>query len=164
MTDLTIVGLLLLMMLFSLFLVALEVFIPGISFAGIGALVLMLGSFIWCWSEFGALAGIILLLAGGISAYFIIRAINRSIQHGKLSRSGMFLQTESAPVVHSAQTDSLPTVGSIGRTVTALRPAGIALFAEKRVHVTAQNGFIEANTEIVVIQLKGTHIIVDVKK
>jgi membrane-bound serine protease (ClpP class) len=164
MTDLAIVGLLLLMMLLALFLIALEVFIPGISFAGIGALVLMIGSIIWCWNEFGALAGIFMLLVGGISAYFIIRAINRSMQRGKLSRSGMFLQTESAPVVHSAQTDALPAAGSTGRTATALRPSGIALFAEKRIHVTAQSGFIEADTEIVVLQAKGTHIIVDIKK
>ncbi len=163
MTDLTVIGILLLMVICALFLLALEIFIPGISVAGFISLALIVISVIWCWGEFGALAGIALLLGAGILSFVIIRTINRSMKYGKLSHSGMFLETESAPTVHSAQTDSLPTVGSTGRTTTMLRPSGIALFDEKRVHVTAQSGFIEADTEVMVVLAEGTHIIVAAK-
>ncbi len=163
MTDLSIVLVLLIMLLCALFLLALEVLIPGISVAGFIAFTLMIIGVIWCGNEFGVLAGLVFLLISGILAFLVMRLMMRSMKHGRLSRSGMFLDTESAPVVHSAQTDSLPSVGDIGRTAAMLHPGGIALFGEKRVHVTAQSGFIEANTEVVVIQAEGTHIIVAAK-
>ena len=163
MTDMTAVFTLILMLLLALVLLAMEVIIPGISVTGFIAVLLIIISVVWCWNIFGPLAGIALLIVTGALAFLIVRLLTRSMKQGKLSRSGIFLNTESAPTVHGAQDDVMPEVGSLGRAVSALHPGGIAQFGEERIHVTAQCGFIEADTEIVVVQVTGTHIVVAAK-
>jgi len=51
-------------------------------------------------------------------------------------------------------------VGKVGRTVTKLRPAGIALIDGRRVDVVTQGEFIERDREVEVIKVEGNRILV----
>ncbi len=51
-------------------------------------------------------------------------------------------------------------VGALGRVASDLRPAGKARFGEHLVDVVSYGSFIEAGTDVVVIELKGTRVVV----
>jgi len=141
-------------------LAALEAFLPGIGIAGPAALILFCAAVYWCWSTCGAAAAIILMIVGGILTFAAVRRVYRSMQHGKLADSGIFLKTESAPTVQAAPQCSALQRDSVGLTQTALRPSGIAEFDGERVHVTAENGFVEKGVSVTITQINGSHICV----
>jgi len=54
-------------------------------------------------------------------------------------------------------------MGKTGKTVTPLRPSGIAEIEGERLSVVAEGEIIEANVEIVVINVEGNSVVVDQK-
>lgn len=142
-------------------LMALEAFIPGISFAGIIGAALIVGGVWKCWASYGPLAGILLLVGCIGLSVLIMRLVINSMKHGRLSKTGVFMAEKSEPVVIPKQMDSdaFP-IGRRGTAITALRPAGIAEFGQERVHVSSAGGFIEAGTEIQIDHIEGARIIV----
>ncbi|MEJ8801354.1 NfeD family protein [Pontibacter sp. H249] len=56
------------------------------------------------------------------------------------------------------------TIGDIGKTVSALRPQGTAIFAEKRYEVQTQGEFLSANTPVRIIKLSHNKITVEENK
>jgi len=149
-----------LMLFCALALMALEAFIPGVSIAGvIGAILIIVGG-VLCWSSIGAIAGILFLLCSALLSFLIMQLIFRSMKHGRLSRSGMFLNEASAPAVQTIGHPAGVSVGSVGTASTALRPSGIADFDGRRIHVVSASGFIEAGSQVTVTQIKGSRITV----
>ncbi|HRK32651.1 MAG TPA: hypothetical protein PLD59_16425, partial [Tepidisphaeraceae bacterium] len=59
-----------------------------------------------------------------------------------------------------------PEIGAVGRALTDLRPGGTAAFADDETHelvttnVVSDSGFVLANTQIVVQQVHGNHVVV----
>jgi len=53
-------------------------------------------------------------------------------------------------------------VGNRGKTVSALRPSGIAMIGEKRVPVQTEGDFIPGGSEIEVVSVKGSRVLVRV--
>jgi hypothetical protein len=59
-----------------------------------------------------------------------------------------------------------PEIGSVGRAVTDLRPGGTAAFADpvtqglQTTNVVSDSGFVVANTQIVVQEVKGNRVVV----
>jgi membrane-bound ClpP family serine protease len=51
-------------------------------------------------------------------------------------------------------------IGQGGKTKTGLRPTGKAIFGDKTYEVTARSHFIEANTDIEVVEISGNKILV----
>lgn len=144
----------------SLALVALEALIPGVSLVGFGGLILMgIGLYI-CWDAFGAACACVVGLVWLAAAAAVMRLVYRSAKSGKLSKSGVFLKTESAPTVRTDSPAEKVTVGMEGVAKTALRPAGIAEFHGERVHVSAENGFIDAGSSVIVVRTEGAFITV----
>ncbi len=150
----------LLIMLCAVGLMALEVFIPGLSIAGLIGIALIGISTYLCWNACGALAGTLLLIAGCAGSFFAARAMYHSMKNGKLSRSGMFLETESAPTVAQASPVRTLEIGAVGTAQTTLHPLGIAEFGGERIHVTAENGFVEQGASVRITQINGSHIVV----
>ena len=148
------------MALCALALMALEAFIPGVSIAGLAGAALIAASVYLCWRACGAAAGIILLIACGALSFLIIKSVYRSMRVGRLSKSGMFLNTESAPTVHRAEEGRRPAQGETGVARTALRPEGIAEFDGQRVHVKSGGGYIEPGAIIRIIRIEGSQVVV----
>jgi len=141
-------------------LMALEAFTPGVGVIGLLGLVLMgIGTYLG-WNACGAWAGILLLLAGCALSFFAVRAVLRSMKDGKLSRSGMFLDTESAPTVAQASPVRTLEIGAVGTAQTSLHPLGIAEFKGERIHVTAENGFVEQGASVRITCINGSRITV----
>ena len=59
-----------------------------------------------------------------------------------------------------------PEIGAVGRALTDLRPGGTAAFADpvsqemQTTNVISDSGFVYANTQIVVHQVHGNHVVV----
>lgn len=51
-------------------------------------------------------------------------------------------------------------MGQQGRTITVLRPTGVAAFGEQRVHVVTEGEFIDADTPVLVTHVDGYRIVV----
>lgn len=54
----------------------------------------------------------------------------------------------------------LELIGLEGVTLTALRPAGTALFDKERIDVVSEGGFVEKDSEVKVVQVEGARIVV----
>ena len=57
--------------------------------------------------------------------------------------------------------DTVGILGKTGKTVTLLRPAGMAMIDGKRVDVLSNEGVIEIGTEIKVINTSGNRVLVE---
>jgi membrane-bound serine protease (ClpP class) len=60
------------------------------------------------------------------------------------------------------QTSPIVTVevGSRGRVISALRPAGWAQFDQTKINVVAQAQFLELGTEVQIVHIEGNKVIV----
>lgn len=100
-----------------------------------------------------------------LSASIILAAIGGSILARYLprSRAGHWLVLDSATTAQKgytgASTDN-SLLGNRGVAMTPLRPAGSALFGDRRVDVITSGEFEEANTPIRVIEVRGNRIVV----
>ena len=54
----------------------------------------------------------------------------------------------------------LELIGLEGMTLTALRPAGTALFDNERLDVVSEGGFVEKDTNVKIVQVEGARIVV----
>lgn len=79
-----------------------------------------------------------------------------------LARSPVTLRTQlsKADGVTSQSAEQNQYLGNKGRSVTDLRPSGVALFNDERIDVVTRGEYIEKQQEIVVIAVKGNQIIV----
>ena len=51
-------------------------------------------------------------------------------------------------------------IGTRGRTISTLRPTGVAMFGDKRVSVQTEGGFISVGYEVEVVLVKGSRVFV----
>lgn len=51
-------------------------------------------------------------------------------------------------------------IGTCGKTISALRPTGVAMFGEKRVPVQTEGGFLPSGSEVEVVSIKGSRVFV----
>ena len=144
----------------ALALMALEAFIPGVSFAGVAGVILFGIAAYLCGKAYGTAAAIVMLVAGGILSFLIMRLVLRSMKSGRLSKSGVFLNEPVNPAVKTAAHEGKIVPGSVGVAQSALRPAGIAEFDRQRVHVVSENGFVEKGERVVALQVERAQIIV----
>lgn len=148
----------LLLMFVGFVLLSIEMYVPGFGLPGIsGALLLVVGIVLMNPSPMQALllALICLLLLGIV----FITAL-RSFSRGRLSRSRLVLN-EAINVKSPAGDENLRRfVGSIGRTHTALRPAGIGEFDGVKLNVVSDGDFIGKQCAIRVERVEGNRVVV----
>lgn len=148
-------------LIFGLLMLAIEMFTPGVGFAGVSGLLSLIAVVVM---QLGWGNPRVALYIIAITLLIIILAliwIIRSLQRGRLSRSFLVLNDQvdstSVPEVASAKQD---LVGKSGVSVTPLRPSGIAEIDGRRVDVMTVGAFIEKNKNIVVVRAEGLHILV----
>jgi membrane-bound serine protease (ClpP class) len=157
----------LLLVFIGVLLLGLEVFVlPGITFAGIAGAIALL-------------AGLGLALVGaGATASIIIGALGRVAASLLLAMVGAFVLLRFLPYLPFGRRLVLETgmqadlgyvsppesdrrwLGRTGRTLSPLRPAGIAEIDGSRIDVVSDGGFIEANAQIKVSRVDGNRIVV----
>ena len=141
----------------GLMLLATEVFVPGGvlgAFGGLALLVAIGAGFFAFGPRGGLMAGVLLVVFGGLVFGLWIRVFPRTPM-GKaltLRKDGHdFKDAAAAPSV---------VAGLTGIAHTDLRPAGLALLNGQRTDVVSEAGYISAGTSITVVRVEGHRIVV----
>ncbi|UOQ66048.1 NfeD family protein [Hymenobacter volaticus] len=145
-----------LLLLFGLlFLVAEVIFIPGTTVVGLIGFALLAAGIWFGYRDLGAGTGHILLVASlaatGILVYIGLRPRN-------ISRVALN-DVNNSHVRDVRLPDVLP--GTVGRTLSALRPAGTVLFEDDRREVTTRGEYVAAGTEVRVLRIEQNRIVVE---
>ncbi|MDF7812718.1 NfeD family protein [Hymenobacter sp. YC55] len=145
-----------LLLLFGLlFLVAEVIFIPGTTVVGLIGFALLAAGVWFGYRDLGSDTGHILLIsslaATGVLVYIGLRPRN-------ISRVALN-DVNNSHVRDVRLPDVLP--GTVGRALSALRPAGTVLFEDNRREVTTRGEFVPAGTEVRVLRIEQNRIVVE---
>ncbi len=140
-------------------LLLIELFIPGFGiFGGLGLVALVLCIVFQAKSLLEALI-MLLAISAIVVALSLIAA--RSFKRGWLYRSSLVLKDEAQKEDGYVSNDDYSSlVGKTGRSITPLRPAGIAEFGGQKADVVTEGAFIAAHERVTVSRVVGSRIIV----
>ncbi len=128
--------------------------VPGVTIAGIGGLLFFAGAVYLAFENFGNTAGIIVL---AVVVLTIIIALIYGLRAKTWSRISLNTQVNSKV----NDVDSLPLVpGDTGVSVTRLGPIGKVRIGDLTCEGQSIGPYIDANTEVEVVQVKTNHVIV----
>ena len=130
------------------------VVLPGITFAGIGGVLLIGCSVYLTFVKFGNTAGMVSLIATAILFIIFLIYAMRAKTWDKLS-----LHSEIDSKVNVVDTDDIKT-GDRGITVSRLAPIGKILIHDKLMEGKSEFGLIDENKEIEVVYVNVSTIIV----
>ena len=147
---LTVVGLLAL----GFILLFLEVFVPGGVLGVLGALAMIYA----CYLAFGLSAGWG-SAAVGLSVLVAVLAV-RLVARSRIGKQ-LVLSDFGAPDWKAAEAGLAALVGREGRTLTPLRPAGLAEIDERRIDVVADSELIPAGVRVRVSEVEGNRVVVE---
>lgn len=144
-----------LLVLIGLFLFAVEIFVaPGISLAGIGAGIVLLGTVYYAFVEMGMMAGSLVL---GIS---LLGIIGLTLWFMKSKTMDKLTLKKSLDYRYDPLQDCEVKVGSRGCSITRLALIGNVEIDGHIVEAQSASGFIEENTPIEVIRVNDRGIFV----
>lgn len=144
-----------LLVLIGLFLFAVEIFVaPGISLAGIGAGIVLLGTVYYAFVEMGMMAGFLVL---GIS---LLGIIGLTLWFMKSKTMDKLTLKKSLDYRYDPLQDCEVKVGSRGCSITRLALIGNVEIGGHIVEAQSASGFIEENTPIEVIRVNDRGIFV----
>ena len=135
-------------------LLAVEAFvIPGFGVPGIAGLISLGAGCYIAFQEFGAALGTLTIVAvlSSVTAFMWWlpkTRFGRDVVHS--------LTLETAKVAETTLES-----GDIGITESDLRPAGVARFGELRQSVVTDGEFIDAQTRVVVTEVRGSRVVVE---
>ena len=146
----------------GMILIVVEMIVPGFGAAGVsGGIALIAGLVIGSNSLTGAMFSLLIIV---VLLAIIATLIFKSALKGRLSRSPVVLNTAiEAGSTERANEEIRHLLGKTGKTVTALRPSGIALIEGKRVDVSSEAEFIDKDREIEVVSIDGMKVLVKLK-
>jgi len=137
-----------------------EVFIPSHGALSVGGLA-CLGAGVWCAFRFSSAAGYVsTLLACIIVPSLIVTAVkmwHRTPLGRKISPPNPRLTDADKSVDVSTLG---PLVGTIGRTITPLRPVGTCEFDGRRVECVAEMGLIPGGQCVRAVRIEGRELVV----
>ncbi|OPX25647.1 MAG: hypothetical protein B1H02_00975 [Candidatus Latescibacteria bacterium 4484_107] len=146
------------LLLIGFMLILIELFlIPGITLAGIGGGLAILGGVVYAYKYLGLTEAAwclgVSFVLGAVLLRFVIRtgSWRRMVLNTKESGEEGFRSTPS-------ELEAL--VGKEGVAVTPLHPSGTAIIEGKRINVVTEGGFVERNAKIVVEEVEGNRVVV----
>lgn len=146
---------------FGLGLLIVEVFMPGFGLPGIAGVILEAVSIVLTYANHGGLAALGVTLVILVVMAITISLALRSVQKGKLSKSGVILtNTESASEGYVAAQDMDVFLGKKGVATTVLRPSGMAEFDGVKLNVVADGEYIAKDTPVEVKRVEGARVVV----
>ena len=142
-------------------LMVLEAFMPGFGLPGISGIILEVVAVALTWMNHGPMAALgMTLIVLSILAIAISMSL-RSAANGKLSRSKLVLNdTESNEAGYRSTEDLDVFLGKEGVTTTVLRPTGMAEFDGVRLNVVSEGEFIQSGTQVQIVRVEGSRILV----
>ncbi|MBR3381460.1 MAG: hypothetical protein IKG85_00270 [Clostridia bacterium] len=149
----------LILLVIGMVLIVIEMLIPGFGAAGIsGGIALIAALAIGSNSPTGAMFSLLIVLVIlAVTAILIFKSALR----GRLSRSPVVLNTAiEAGSTELFDEDIRNLVGKTGRTLTSLRPSGIAEIDGRRVDVVSEAEFIGKAENVVVESIDGMKVLV----
>jgi membrane-bound ClpP family serine protease len=132
--------------------------IPGITIAGIGGFLLLIGSVYIAFTSYGKVAGFItlaiVLIAAPLMIYYFFK-----------SRSGrkMILESQINGKVETLNHDNIK-VGDVGKAIGRLAPGGKVKINGDVVEAQSTGAFIDQQTDVKVIKVLSNKIIVELLK
>lgn len=139
-------------------LVVFETFIPGFGLPGITGCLLLGAGVALTWINHGMQWGLIVLLCALVLCAVSISISLRSAAKGKLSKSRLILKNDESAGKEAE--DMSAFLGREGRTLTVLRPSGMADFDGVRLSVVSEGEFIAKDTAVRIVRTEGARIVV----
>jgi membrane-bound ClpP family serine protease len=148
----------------GIMLVVMEVVIPSGGALGVLATAAIVGALILAFMH-STVAGFIFVAIVAVCLPIIIYYGFKIFPKTSFGRKIILIPDHESPAVRGAagvsETDYATLVGKTGRTITALRPAGLAEIDGERYSVTAAGEMIDAAANIVVTRVEGNNIVVE---
>lgn len=143
----------------GILLLTIEMFLPGFGiFGGLGLIALVLCIVFQATSLTEAL--IMIVIIGAIIALFLL-LILRSFKKGRIYKSSIVLKNSAdRNEGYVSNADYSRLLGKRGKSVTVLRPAGIAEFDCEKVDVVTDGEFLPKGADVEVIEAAGRRIVV----
>lgn len=147
------------LLLIGVILLLIEIFlIPGISIAGIGGVLFLVGSVVYAYMSMGATAGHLTVLGAlilsGVSIWVFLksRALDRISLKAEIDGKNDPLDGVNVKV------------GDLGVTVSRLAPMGKIRVNGKTIEAKTMDDFMDEATEVVVVKINSTNVLVERKK
>ena len=140
-------------------LMAMEFFVvPGFGVTGIGGLIAIFTSLYFFFPDPSTALGIMasVLVLSIIILFVLIRLFGVSKFWNNISLG----ESQSNKSGYTSHSDQNKLLGTTGKTLTHLRPAGTAEINGKRIDVITEGDYIDKNQVIKVIRVKGSRVIV----
>lgn len=135
--------------------------LPGFGAAGIPGITIFLVGIGMIWVKSGYVTA---LVYASVALVFVIPMsiiCLTLLRDSSVGKSLILSASEKAEEGFQAAPQSLTAlVGKSGKTVTPLRPAGVAMINGQRVDIVTQGEFIAPETEIEVILVEGSRVVV----
>lgn len=132
-----------------------EAIVPGFGVPGILGAICIVAGCILAFYDGGVLMGLAAIAVSGLAVTLIVVAVSR------LAGNKLILHQAVGATVDTDRDDQREALlGQRGRAVTPLRPAGSAEIGGRRIDVTAEDAFVDAGSEIVVVKLGANQIYV----
>jgi membrane-bound serine protease (ClpP class) len=167
----------------GLALLAMEIFVlPGFGITGMAGIVLLLGGLIMTfvgnapglpglWKlpavREGVQSGVTVVIVGLVTTALLATLVRRFLPKMPMfNRLILATPAGSVPTVAPGTdpNDAWPFAGTVGVTVTQLKPGGSAEFPyaddRRATAVVSDSGYVEAGTKVAVIQVRGNRIVV----
>jgi membrane-bound ClpP family serine protease len=129
--------------------------IPGVTVAGIGGVLLIAGGILAAYLRYGAKYGNITLAATLLVLVIIFIIALRAGTWKKIA-----LDTKIDSSVDNIKKEGRFAIGEKGKTITRLAPIGKAMFNDKIIEAKSLSGYINENTEVEIIKIQNTNVIV----
>ena len=135
-----------------------EMFVPGFGVAGGIGLALLFAGIVLTAETFaqGIVMAAILIVIIAIVMVILLRSASR----GRLSGKLILKESTDADSGFSGTEDMNCLMGCQGKSVTVLRPSGLAEIDGVRLDVVTRGEYIKANTPVSVIHVEGNRIVV----
>jgi membrane-bound serine protease (ClpP class) len=143
----------------GLLLIILEAFVvPGFGITGIGGMISIFVSlyFIFPTPQIAINIMATTLIATVILTFIIGKYFGSSKAWSRISLG----TSQTSDIGYVASNDKKEIINKTGMTKTPLRPAGIAEIDNNRVDVVSEGGFIDKGEKIIVIDVKGSKVLV----
>jgi membrane-bound serine protease (ClpP class) len=149
------------LMLIGVIAIVMELFIPSAGIIGVIGLACIVCGVVFAYKDLGVVMGTVFLLGAVICVPLMIALSFKVFPQTYFGKKLILTKSEEKTDGFRAHgNDYQDLIGQEGQSVTFLHPTGIALFNEKKYNVLTSGDFVEKNSNIKVVAIKGNNIIV----
>lgn len=141
----------------GIFLILLEIFIPGGVLGAVGVILVIIGLVV-SFSEFGTTVGAILTISAVVLGGLAFWAWLKWFPDSRMGKKIMLAKT--ADTWRGYDEGKAALIGRRGEAKTDLRPAGVVMFDRKRTDVITRGELINRGAAVVVTAVEGNRVVV----